>query len=815
MLAKRRRTRETCSKVGDKGEAVRLAAPIKRLNYRLGRGIVRLLARPTVTGVPPSASEEIVYVMPSRSLADLLLLDVVATAQGLPPPRQRLESLDEGRRFFFLNRPAGWRRRHTMRRTSVRMRRIQARLREEGAPAVTLVPVSVFWGRAADKERSWLRSLVSESWGTSSRLRRVLSLLLGRKDVLLHFHRPLPWRELAGGGLDAARAERRTARLLRVRFRNQRQATLGPDLSHRRTLIDRVLASPQVRAAIAAEAPGQVPLPAHYARAQRAAFAIAANMSFPVMRLMDRFLTWFWSRIYDGVAVHGLERIVDLAATHTLVFAPCHRSHIDYLLLSYVLHHQGLMLPHIASGDNLDLPVIGRLLRGGGAFFIRRSFRGDDIYRAVLDEYLYQTLRRGHTVEYFIEGTRSRTGRLLPPRTGMLQTTLDSVARGLPRPLAVIPVHIAYEKVIEAASFNEELSGASKRPESVGGIVGAIRLVRQTFGSASLAFAPPIEPDAYVAAPGGSHRLADDILLRLNRSASINASHLIALVALAMPRHAIDATALGTQLDVYRELLERERNHHDHAIDWGAAHRLIDRVVELGLARREHSRIGNVVSLGDDDVVRMTWYANNALHALAAPSLVACFVVERRGGITARALTRQFAGLVPLVASELHTRLDARACRRCLRHMRVMGLIEMSPNGVAAPRDLERRFRTELLARILMPTLERYFIASTILVRFGANALNRDDLMDRCEATSARISRLYGSNAPEFHDTRLFRGFLDALIRLGIVTEEDGQLRFDDSPQGPLATALELAEEVVPAEIRYAVRRSSGVRAES
>ena len=794
---------------------MRLAAPIKRFNYRLGRGIVRLLARPTVTGVPPAAAEEVVYVLPNRSLADLLLLDVVATARGLPPPRQRLDALHEGRRFFFLNRPAGWRRRHTMRRTSARMRRIGARLREAEAPAVTLAPVSVFWGRAADKERSWLRLVVSESWGTSSRLRRVLSLLFNRKDVLLHFHRPLPWRELADGGLDATRAERRIARLLRVRFRNQRQATLGPDLSHRRTLIERVLASSQVRAAIEAEALGQVAQPVHHAQARKAAFAIAADMSFPAMRLMDRFLTWFWSRIYDGVAVHGLERVMDLAATHTLVFAPCHRSHIDYLLLSYVLHHQGLMLPHIASGDNLNLPVVGRLLRGGGAFFIRRSFRDDDIYRAVLDEYVYQTLRRGHSVEYFIEGTRSRTGRLLPPRTGMLQTTLDSVARGLPRPLAVIPVHIAYEKVIEAASFDEELSGGGKRPESVGGIVRAVRLARQTFGSASLAFAPPIDPDGYVSTPAASRRLADEILLRLNRAASVNATHLIALVALAMPRHAIDVTALGTQLDVYRELLERERNHHDHAIDWRPAHRLIDRVEELGLVRREHSGIGDVVSLGDVDAVRMTWYANNALHTLAAPALIACFVVERRGSIPARTLTRQFAGLAPLIASELHTRLDARACRRCLRHMRAMGLVEVGANGVAAPRDLERRFRTELLARIVMPALERYFIASTILVRFGTDKLSRADLMEHCGTTSRRISRLYGSDAPEFHDIRLFHGFLDALLRLGIVTEDDsGRLRFDDTTRGPLATALQQAEEVVPAEIRYAVRRSSGARTE-
>ena len=117
-------------------------------------------------------------------------------------------------------------------------------------------------------------------------------------------------------------------------------------------------------------------------KARKAAFAIAADMSYPAVRFLDRLLTWLWHRVYQGVRVCGFDRVRALAETHTLVYAPCHRSHIDYLLLSHVLHHRGLMLPHIAAGDNLDLPLVGGVLRGGGAFFMRRSFaRGPRLHR--------------------------------------------------------------------------------------------------------------------------------------------------------------------------------------------------------------------------------------------------------------------------------------------------------------------------------------------------------------------------------------------------------------------------------------------------
>lgn len=116
---------------------------------------------------------------------------------------------------------------------------------------------------------------------------------------------------------------------------------------------------------------------------------IAANFSYEMIRLTDRILGFTWNRLYQGINVHNAERVRQLAHDgHELVYVPCHRSHMDYLLLSYVLYHQGLVPPHIAAGINLNFWPAGPIFRRLGAFFIRRTFKGNKLYSTVFREYL-------------------------------------------------------------------------------------------------------------------------------------------------------------------------------------------------------------------------------------------------------------------------------------------------------------------------------------------------------------------------------------------------------------------------------------------
>jgi glycerol-3-phosphate O-acyltransferase len=148
---------------------------------------------------------------------------------------------------------------------------------------------------------------------------------------------------------------------------------------------------------------------------------------------------------------------------------------MDYLLLSYVIYHQGMVPPHIAAGINLNFWPAGPIFRHGGAFFIRRTFKGNPLYSTVFREYLNLLFAKGYSVEFFTEGGRSRTGRLLPPKTGMLAMTLQAMMRGLDRPVTLVPVYLGYEHVMEVNTYHNELKGSRKEKESFLQVLGILR----------------------------------------------------------------------------------------------------------------------------------------------------------------------------------------------------------------------------------------------------------------------------------------------------------------------------------------------------
>ena len=255
----------------------------------------------------------------------------------------------------------------------------------------------------------------------------------------------------------------------------------------------RVLRARAVRAVVAAEArekhagyrPGLL-------QARKYAFEIAANYSHAFVQIGEKLLGRVWNRVYDGVKFNHAATLKEVSEGNEVVYVPCHRSHMDYLLLSYVIYHQGYALPHIAAGINLNIPVVGRLLRKGGAFFIRRSFAGNALYTVVFMKYLAAIMARGHSIEYFIEGGRSRTGRLLHPKTGMLSMTVRSFLRDPVRPVVFVPVYFGYERIVEANTYISELSGAAKKKESWLDLLLSLRVLRERFGTVHVNVGEPI-----------------------------------------------------------------------------------------------------------------------------------------------------------------------------------------------------------------------------------------------------------------------------------------------------------------------------------
>jgi glycerol-3-phosphate O-acyltransferase len=308
---------------------------------------------------------------------------------------------------------------------------------------------------------------------------------------------------------------RRLLRSLRAAFRAQRASTIGPDLSHRRTMVAHILRTQAVRHAVrremqarrelaaAARGRGRAGLARRARRravlltARKYALEIAANYSQPFITFMASVLRRLWTRLYDGVEFEHVDKLQQAGDGAEIIYVPCHRSHMDYLLLSYVIYHKGFAVPHVAAGLNLNMPVIGRYLRKGGAFFLRRSFKGQALYAAVFTKYLGFMMARGHPLEYFIEGGRSRTGRLLAPRTGMLSMTVRSYLNDPKRPVVFMPVYFGYERIVEGRTYIGELSGRPKEKESIAGLIKSLWVLRSKFGTVHVNLGEPRQSGWY------------------------------------------------------------------------------------------------------------------------------------------------------------------------------------------------------------------------------------------------------------------------------------------------------------------------------
>jgi glycerol-3-phosphate O-acyltransferase len=701
-----------------------------------------------------------------------------------------------------------------------------------GAESVTFVPVAVFWGRAPERENSLLSLLSSEDWGLAGRVRRALAVLVHGRSVLVKVGEPLPVARLIEDGITQELLARKLGRLLRVYFNEQRSVTIGPDLSHRRLLLDEVLEMPLVVSAIHREVRSSGRSERRIrARARHYAAEIAADYSYPVVRVLDRAFTWLWNRLYEGVDVRHLDSLAELPAGSEIVYVPCHRSHIDYMLLAYVIYRRGLAPPHIAAGVNLNVPVVGPILRRGGAFFIRRSFHGNALYAAVFRSYFRTILARGFPIKYFVEGTRSRTGRLLPPKLGLLTMTVQSYVADRKRPVVFVPVYFGYEKLVEGQTFLGELKGAKKQKESLRGVVRSLSTLRERFGGVQVSFGEPISLDALLDETRPewqseaideqfrpewisetAARLGDRIMVAINEAAVINPVNLVMLVVLCMPKQAIVEVELREQLALYIELARRAPyapRTGQSPLDAAAMIEHCERM--RWLVRRKHA-LGDILSMDERQAVLGSYYRNNVLHLFALPSLIAATFMSRPEQSVAR-LRSLVAELYPCLRGELYLRLGrgeiADAIDSTVQAMLETGLLELRAGLLVRPQDSSARAaQLRLCAEIVQPFLERYYLCVVLLLAEGSGALSVNELVRRCTAASERFALIYSLSSPDLFQAALFDNWVAFLRELRLLGETaEGTLRFDDRELGELAAAL---EHVLPARLRQTLMNLAG-----
>jgi len=792
---------------------------------------VRIRREPAEPAALLQAGVPVCYVVERDGLSDALILERACREAGLPSPLQPLAGTRRRRSAVALARHDSWVFGRSRKRSPTDTLGQLVRLIEDDPERdVQIVPVSIYVGRAPTRESGWFSVLFSENWVVVGRFRRMLALFLNGRDTVVHFSAPVSLRTVVNESSDLRpeRLTRKIARVLRTHFRRIRAAVIGPDLSHRRTVVDAVLNAEPVRAAIAATATKENITPAKaWRRAHDLVMEIAADYSHPVVRSASFLLSNFWNKLYDGIHMHHFDKARAAAPGHEVVYVPCHRSHADYLLMSYQLHMSGVVVPHIAAGVNLNLPVIGPILRRGGAFFLRRSFKGNALYSVVFNEYVAQLIDRGVPMEYFIEGGRSRTGRLLAPRAGMLAMTVRAFLRAPRRPVLFQPVYIGYEKLMEGKSYIGELSGKPKEKESLIGLLRGLKVLRQRYGHVALNFGEPIELNPLLDAASPDWRaaiddpdakpewlgrvvddLADKIQININRAADVNPINLLALALLATPKHAMAENDLLSQLELLKALLEELPYSDRMTLTSMDPAGIIAYGEQMGWIHRVRHPLGDVLMAEDEQAVLLSYFRNNVLHLTATAAWVAsCFLNNRR--MSRASVLRLGRIIYPFIQGELFLPWDADGfCQQLQATIDFFvrrGLLEATGEGRVlerGPGQDDGAYHLRIIARSLIQAFERYYITIAALVKNGPHTLTSAELENACTLTAQRQSLLNELSAPEFFDKALFRGFIQKLRENRIVwTDDAGKLDYDTA----LEDMVRDARVILAREVRHSI----------
>jgi glycerol-3-phosphate O-acyltransferase len=648
-----------------------------------------------------SKEGEVVHVMRSSGVLNFLYLAYALICRRLPPlraaiglrwtfwrpfrrlfrdgtaPERLSKALDAGcSALVFLRNPAGL--------ASVAIPAedpfpaLIGRARAGKAP-LFLVPELFLWRNRARSLRPGLIDLLFGSPEAPGMLVTTVAFLANYRHAFMRIGTPIDLTAFVRenpGDTDTVLA-RKVRGALSQHLARETRAIVGPPLKEAARVIEETLRDRTLKAALEQVAQAQGTEPSAVRRtAERYLREIAARYRPGVIALAQPVLRWVFNRIYEGIDVDekGLERSLSAARKAPLIFCPSHKSHVDYLVLSWIFLEHGVTAPHVAAGANLSFFPLGSFLRRCGAFFLRRSFKGNAVYAATFKAYIKKLLREGVSQEFFIEGGRSRTGKLLTPKLGMVAFEVDAFLDGAQDDVYFVPVAIDYEKVVEAKEYASELAGGEKKAESIRGLLSAPKVLASRYGRIYVSFAEPISLKQFLLDRGvgagdkgmdakrsAVRTLAQRIVFGISRAQTVTPAALLSAALLAHRRRGTRAGELSARIHSLRELAGREGVQLSRAMEgapsdpstMGPVNDVARLFMEDGTLTCTVVAGEAIYSVPDDRRMGLAFYKNNLVHLVAARSLCAGAVLSERGDLSLALCRERALALSRLLKFEL------------------------------------------------------------------------------------------------------------------------------------------------------------------
>lgn len=767
----------------------------------------------------------VVYVMRSLSVLDFLCLDYLVKRFTLPIIRfvndlglWILEPFGRGERrlrlrrqipeelalgqtvlgghsaLLFLRRPPafGTRRTKGAPAYSDLIRTLVETQRKLDTP-ILLVPQTFVWSKRPTSKQTSLIDLLFGPSEWPGRIRVFLQFLFNYRNALLRAGDPFDLARFVAENqelTDEQVADKVRYALLR-RMERERAVVLGPSKKSVFRLRDEIVRSPRIRKHIEAAArTGNIRVEKVEREARRELDKLCAAPSLTVLSMFHFILDRVWNRIYAGLEVdrQGLQRVREAAREGPLVFLPSHKSHVDYLVLSDVLFANGMSPPMIAAGENLSFWPLGPFLRRAGAFFIRRSFKGKKLYSALVDGYMRKLLLEGHSIEFFLEGGRSRTGKLLPPKLGLLSMVVDASLALRGRKIQFVPISVVYERVVEQRSYVHELQGGDKQTENISGLLQTPRILTRRYGRVYLRFGnilgfdemidqvAPLPDSLFPAklaadtqarakledektgiettlSPAKRRQLvqyiAQQAIHEINRVTIATPAAILATVLLGHRRRGISMRELTTSAnELCAELVRLRAPIAPTCLDESDGFRedtmqeAIRLLHEGKLISRHEFGDETILSIPDDRRLALEYYKNNIIHFFVPEALVAAaFISLEDMATTESSLREQTRKLWKLFRFEFAYRSDAtfeQVFDEALSHLVQDGVLERLADHLRTP-GRKAQARIEQRAGILRPYFEAYRLALRGLQAIVSTPLTKKEWLKRTLALGKKL----------------------------------------------------------------------------
>ncbi len=364
---------------------------------------------------------------------------------------------------------------------------------------IILVPQLMFFSKYPQRAVSSFTDILFGTETNPGKLRKLAILFRDPGNVFVEISEPINLQAFISDRENKGRSIEHQALLLRrnllLQINRHRQTITGPVLKSRIELKESILTNDSLQQFMSQYSEKRkVPLQQVQKEAEEYINEIAAAYSPRVIKIGAVLIEWIINSMFEGFSVDKdeINKLKSMYQKGPLILIPCHKSHIDYMIMSYIMYLNNLPCPHVAAGKNLSFWPVGPFFRGGGAFFIRRTFKGAVLYSKVFAEYIKKLLEEGFNIELFIEGGRSRTGKLIMPKLGMLSILLDAYVNGACPDMVFVPIYIGYDRVLEESSYLNEIEGGQKKPESFLQVIQARKFLKTRYGRIYIKFHEPI-----------------------------------------------------------------------------------------------------------------------------------------------------------------------------------------------------------------------------------------------------------------------------------------------------------------------------------